>query len=190
VERIVYTSHMAASPTSEFSPMHDHAATEERLRESGMAWTSLRNGFYASAGVMWLGDALTSGQLEVPEDGKVSWTAHADLAEAAAIILTTPGRFEGPTPPLTASEALSMGELATIASELNPKPVRRAVVTEDELSAKLSARGLPQSVASIFLGFYRASRRGEFQAVDPTLEQLLGRKPLDMREVLRKKLTA
>jgi NAD(P)H dehydrogenase (quinone) len=190
VKRIVYTSHMASSSGSEFSPMHDHAATEEMLRESGVAWTSLRNGFYASAGVMWLGDALTSGLLEVPEDGRVSWTAHADLAEAAAIILASPGRFEGSTPPLTASEALSMDELAAIASELMAKPVRRVVVTEAVLRAKLAARGLPAGVASIFLGFYRASRKGEFQTVDPTLEQLLGRKPLGMREILRKKLEA
>lgn len=190
VKRIVYTSHMAASRSSQFSPMHDHAATEELLRDSGLAWTSLRNGFYASAGIMWLGDALTSGLLEVPQDGKVSWTAHADLADAAAIVLASPGRFEGPTPPLTASQALSMGDLTDIASELSGKPVRRTAITEDELRAKLRARGLPDGVASIFLGFYRASRSGEFQTVDPTLEQLLGRKPLGMRELLRQKLSA
>jgi uncharacterized protein YbjT (DUF2867 family) len=83
-----------------------------------------------------------------------------------------------------------MGELAAIASELIGKPVRHAVITDDELRAKLSGRGLPDGVASIFLGFYRASRDGEFQAVDPTLEQLLGRKPLGMRDVLQKKLSA
>jgi uncharacterized protein YbjT (DUF2867 family) len=188
VKRVVYTSHMAASSRSEFSPMHDHAATEELLRESGLAWTSLRNGFYASAGIMWLGDAPASGVLEVPADGKVSWTAHADLAEAAAIVLTSPGRFDGPTPPLTAPEALSMGDLAALVAELTSQPVRRAVITEDELGAKLSARGLPPETARIFLGFYRASRNGEFQAVDPTLEQLLGRKPLSMRSLLRDKL--
>lgn len=190
VKRVVYTSHMAASSRSEFSPMHDHAATEELLRESGLAWTSLRNGFYASAGIMWLGDAPTSGLLEVPADGKVSWTTHADLAEAAAIVLTTPGRFDGPTPPLTASEALSMGDLADIASELTPQPVRRAVITEDELRAKLSARGLPEAALRVFLGFYRASRDGEFQTVDPTLERLLGRKPLGMRTLLQNELRA
>jgi NAD(P)H dehydrogenase (quinone) len=190
VKRIVYTSHMAASPSSAFAPMHDHAATEDLLRDSGLAWTSLRNGFYASAGIMWLGDALKSGLLEVPEDGKVSWTAHADLAEAAAIILANPGQFDGPTPPLTAADALSMGDLATIATELGPQPVRRAVVTEEELRAKLSARGMPEGVISIFLSFYRASRNGEFQAVDPTLERLLGRKPLHFRELLEQKLRA
>jgi NAD(P)H dehydrogenase (quinone) len=185
VKRIVYTSHMAASSRSEFAPMHDHAATEELLRESGVAWTSLRNGFYAAAGIMWLGDAATSGVFEAPADGKVSWTAHADLAEAAALVLTSPGRFDGPTPPLTASEALSMSDLAALAAEITLRPVRRAIITDDELRARLRGRGLPEVVADIFLGFYRASRKGELQAVDPTLEQLLGRKPLSMRTLLQ-----
>ena len=96
--RIVYTSHMAASSASAFPPMRDHAATEEMLRQSGLAWTALRNGFYGSSGLLFLGDALKTGVLEVPADGKVSWTAHADLAEAAAIVLADEGRYDGPTP--------------------------------------------------------------------------------------------
>ena len=47
VNRIVYTSHMAASATSAFPPARDHAATEAMLAESGQAWTALRHGFYA-----------------------------------------------------------------------------------------------------------------------------------------------
>jgi NAD(P)H dehydrogenase (quinone) len=190
VERVVYTSHMAANARSEFPPMHDHAATEELLRASGLAWTALRNGFYASAGVMWLGDAATSGALEAPESGKVSWTAHADLAEAAAVILTSPGRFEGPTPPLTGAEALSMTDLVALASEVVSRPVRHVAITDDELGTQLRTRGLPDAVARVFLGFYRASRHGEFQTVDPTLTTLLARKPLGMRELLRDKLGA
>ncbi len=61
--RIVYTSHMAASSASLFPPMLDHVATEEMLRESGLAWTALRNGFYASSGMMFIGDALKTGAL-------------------------------------------------------------------------------------------------------------------------------
>ncbi len=48
VERVLYTSHMGASATSAFPPMRDHAVTEEMLALSGLRWTSLRHGFYAS----------------------------------------------------------------------------------------------------------------------------------------------
>jgi len=182
-KRIVYTSHMAAGAASAFPPMLDHAATELMLRDSGLAWTSLRNGFYASSGIALLGDALQTGLVEAPSDGKVSWTAHADLAEIAAIVLANEGRFEGPTPPLTASAALDLSDLAAIASELFGKAVRREMITDEALEARLTARGAGRA-ASIVLGLYRASRNGEFSAVDPTLAQCLGRAPTSMRDVL------
>jgi NAD(P)H dehydrogenase (quinone) len=99
--RIVYTSHMAASSASAFAAARDHAATEDMLRTSSVAWTALRNGFYASSGLQLMADFQKSGVIEAPADGKVSWTAHVDLAEAAAAILAKAGCYEGPTPPLT-----------------------------------------------------------------------------------------
>ncbi len=186
--RVVYTSHMAASSASLFPPMLDHAATEEMLRESGLAWTALRNGFYASGGMMFMGDALKTGALEVPADGKVSWTTHADLAEAAAIILVDEGRYEGPTPPLTASQALDLADLAAIASGLQAQPVHRQILPDEEFRAKMAARGLPGHVVDIMLGFYLASRQGEFAAVDPTLGRLLSRDPISMQDVIAEKV--
>lgn len=100
VRRIVYTSHMAAGATSAFPPMRDHAATEDMLRACGTAWTALRNGFYASTVATMIGDAASSGVLAAPADGKVSWTAHRDLAAGAAAVLVSEGRFDGPTPRL------------------------------------------------------------------------------------------
>ena len=189
VRRVVYTSHMAASASSAFPPMLHHAATETMLAESGLSWTALRNGFYASSGIALMGDAMETGVIEAPADGKVSWTAHADLAAGAAIILTdAEGRYDGPTPPLTGSQALDLSDFAAIASDLQGRPVRRAVITDDELRAKMAARGAPQAAAHILLGLYHASRNGEFGTVDPTLEQLLGRKPQGMRDLIAQEL--
>jgi len=182
--RVLYTSHMAASDSSSFAPMHDHHATELLLRRSGLAWTALRNGFYAASGLAFMGNALQTGQLHAPLDGKVSWTAHADLAEAAAIILANEGRFDGPTPPLIGQRALDLADLAQLASDLLGRPVTRTLQSEDSLRERMSARGLPASVTDIALGFYAASRRGELAAVDPTLEELLGRPPIGMLELI------
>lgn len=187
-ERIVYTSHMAASHTSAFPPMRDHAATEEMLRQSGLAWTALRNGFYASSGLMLLGDALKTGVIEAPADGKVSWTAHDDLAKAAAVILSSPAQFEGLTPPLTGSQSLDLADMAEMASALQAQSVRRDVITDDALRAKMTARGVPAPVVEIALGLYLASRNGEFAAIDPTLERLLGHSPIPLRDLLARKI--
>ena len=66
IRRIIYTSHMAASPISAFPPMLDHVATEEMLAASGLAWTALRNGFYATSGLMLMGNFAQTDQIEAP----------------------------------------------------------------------------------------------------------------------------
>lgn len=187
VRRIVYTSHMGASDASAFPPMHDHHATEALLVGSGLAWTALRNGFYAASGIALMGDAIQTGAFDAPADGKVSWTAHADLAEAAAIVLAEEGRFDGPTPPLTASQALDLSELARIASGVLDRPLQRRVISDDLLRERMTARRTPERVIEIVLGMYLASRNAEFERVDPTLAQLLGRQPIDMRELIARR---
>ncbi|HEY0806840.1 MAG TPA: NAD(P)H-binding protein [Pseudonocardiaceae bacterium] len=182
--RIVYTSHMGSNPSSPFAPMRDHAATEAALKDSGVPFTALRNGFYATSGVMLLGNALTTGELAVPEDGPVSWTAHADLAEAAAIALTDGGGLDGLTPALTGSAAIDMVRVAEIASALAGRTIRRIVVSDEEYRAGLVAHGLPESAADMLLGLFLASRQGEFAEVDPTLARLIGRPPVPFRDVL------
>jgi NAD(P)H dehydrogenase (quinone) len=188
--RILYTSHMGAHPTSLFAPMPDHAATEAMLQESGVVFTSLRNGFYAASGLMLMGRAVETGELVAPEDGPVSWTAHADLAEATAIAMTDEGRLDGLTPPLTGPEALDLAGIAAIASALSGRPIRRVTVTDAEYRAGLVSHGVPEPMADMLVGLFAASRRGEFAAVDPTLERLLGRPPMSMRDVLRTRLSS
>ncbi len=183
-KRIVYTSHVAASATSAFPPARDHAATEAMLAESGLAWTALRHGFYAESGMMMNGEGLETGMIDAPADGKVSWTTHADLAEADAIILADEGRFDGPTPPLTAAQAIDIDEFAAIASDVLGKPVSRKLMSDEEFKARMAARGAPEGASKMALGLYIAARNGEFAAVDPTLEAMLGRRPTDMRTLI------
>ena len=119
----------------------------------------------------------------MPQDGPVTWTAQADLAEAAARILSDEGRFDGPVT-LTSSRAVDLTQVAAIASELSGRPIRREVVSDEEHLAALNARGLPPAAVRIFQSIFAASRAGEFSHVDPTLEALLGRSPLTVRDVL------
>jgi len=187
--RILYTSHMGANPASPFAPMRDHAATEEILKTSGIAFTSLRNGFYSESGLMLLGDAFKTGKIIALEDGPVSWSTHADLAEAAVIALTNDGRLDGLTPPLTASEALDLEAIAQVASKLAGREITRVTVTDEEYRTTMISRGLPEMRADLLLGLFVASRKGEFAAVDSTLESLLGRPPMSMRDLIESRLS-
>ncbi|WP_328450415.1 NmrA family NAD(P)-binding protein [Amycolatopsis sp. NBC_00438] len=182
--RVLYTSHQGAAEDSLFAPMPDHAATEAYLAKTGTPFTVLRNGFYASTVPQLLGAALETGELVAPADGPVSWTAHADLAEAAAIILASGSSFEGPTPPLTAPVALDLTDVARILSELTGRTIRRVVADDEDWVRSLTGHGVPAPRAEMLLGMFHASRRGEFAAVDPELERLLGRPATSMRSVL------
>jgi NAD(P)H dehydrogenase (quinone) len=183
-KRILYTSHMGANLRSPFQPMRTHAETERDLQASGIPFTSLRNGFYATTAIQIMGGALHTGRLAVPEDGPVSWTGHADLAEAAAIALTRDGLLDGITPPLTGPQALDFADIARIASELTGREITRVAVSGEEWTAGLVSHGVPEADATMLLGMFAASRQGEFAAVDPALADLLGHEPATFRDVL------
>lgn len=182
-ERIFYTSHAGSDQISAFSPMRDHAATEVALRDSGVAYTSLRNGFYATTAAFQITNALRTGELAVPEDGPVDWTTHADLAEATAVALSDEGLAD-PILNLTGAEAVDMAGIAAIASELTGRPIRRVVVPDEEYRSGLIAQGVPEHAADMLLGIFVASRQRRFTLLDPTLARLLGRSPRSLREVL------
>jgi uncharacterized protein YbjT (DUF2867 family) len=189
-ERILYTSHQAARPDSLFAATRSHAATEQDLEESGVAYTALRNGFYASTTVWMLRSALESGELVLPEDGPVSWTAHTDLVAAAVLALTDPTRLSGITPALTGPEALDYADAAAIASDLIGRKITRITVSDDVWKQAALDRGMPPYAVDLTLEIFAASRRGEFTTVDPTLQQLLGRNPTPLRDVLAAELTS
>lgn len=182
--RVLYTSHMGSSSTSYFPPMVHHRASEDLLRESGMRHTSLRNGFYASSLVGLIGDAVKTGELIVPEDGPIAWTTHSDLTQATAVILTEKN-WDGPSPNLTASEAIDMEEVAAMVSDIIGRTIYRKVVTDEAYRAHLTAQGFPEARIAITLGLFRASRNGDFAQTSNALADLIGRPPLTLKDFLK-----
>ncbi len=189
VGRILYTSHQGAALDTPFGPGRDHAQTEQLLAESGAAWTSLRNGFYAHTLNWCLGPWRETGVIAVPADGPVSWTAREDAAEAAAVILASNGAYEGPTT-LTASAAPTFEDLAAVASGISGRSVERVVMDEDEWIAAQMAAGQNEGAARFMLGMYQAAAGGFFAGTDPLLGTLLGREPRSARGQLLESVTA
>jgi uncharacterized protein YbjT (DUF2867 family) len=181
--RILYTSHQHIGPDSPFRPARVHAATETLLADSGVAWTSLRNGFYAHSLGWMLGPWRESGTIAAPADGPASWTDRGDEAEAAAVILARDGSFDGPVT-LTAGAAPTFDDIATIASGLTGRDIQRVVMDDEEWVAAQVAHGSPEPMARMLLGFFQAARQGSFAEVSPTLGELLGREPRSVRDLL------
>jgi uncharacterized protein YbjT (DUF2867 family) len=183
VGRILYTSHQGAAPDNPFAPGRVHFATEQLLAGSGIAWTSLRNGFYAHSLTWLMGPWRETDRITVPADGPVSWTAREDAAEAAAIILASGGAYDGPTT-LTANAAPTFAEIATIVSELTGPTIERVLMDPQEWLAAQLAAGQSEVVAGFTLPLYEAAEQGFFAGVDPLLGVLLGREPRTVRELL------
>ncbi|WCT72633.1 SDR family oxidoreductase [Sphingomonas naphthae] len=189
VGRLLYTSHMGARHGSAFAPADQHARTEDDLAASGLPFTSLRHGFYAESCLQMVGEGLKSGELRVPADGPVSWTARADLAEADAYTLLNEGSRQGVTDPMTGSDALTMAEVAAIASEITGREVRHITVTDDEWCDDRVLSGMPRMYANMLLGMFRAARNGDFARVDPILERILRRRPRSLYDILKEALS-
>lgn len=181
--RILYTSHQGAGADSPFHPARDHAATEQLLAASGIAWTALRNGFYAHSLGWLLGPWQMTGIITAPADGPVSWTDRADAAEAAAVILAGDLAFDGPVT-LTARQAVTFDDVAALASERTGRAITRITLEDEEwIAAKVDA-GTPEAMARMTLTTFRAAREGRFAGVGPLLAELLGREPRTVADQL------
>ena len=183
VGRLFYTSHVGADPLSPFPPAVTHAATEVMLRESGIAFTALRNGFYVDTPLRLLRSAAEHGVLRVPSEAPVSWTAHRDLAPGIASLLLD-DTVSDPAITLTSGEALDLEGLAPIASAVLGSPIRVERLSDDEYAAELVGAGMPDAAVSMMLGIFRASRQRRLGIVDPTLGTLLGRPTTPLAELL------
>ena len=186
--RIYYTSHQGAGIDSPFPPARVHAATEEILAGSGVAWTSLRNGFYAHSLDWMLGPWRETGTMVVPADGPVSWTERADAAEAAAVILAGDRRFDGPVT-LTARYSVTVADIARTASELTGREIEPVVLGDEEWVAQRVAQGNPERMVRFLLTTFQAAREGRFAGVDPLLGELLGREPRTVSDLLAERVT-
>jgi uncharacterized protein YbjT (DUF2867 family) len=179
VGHVYYTSLLPGDGSAAYV-MNAHLDTEKALKASGVPYTILKNGVYAEAWPLYLGE---SGVAVVPADGPVSWVSRADLAEGTARLLLG-GGHEGETLCLTGPEALDLRATA----RLQGRAAR--VVPLEEYVARLTASGKSEDFARQWATTYFAVARGEFGKVDPLLGTLLGRPRRTVEEVLPRRESA
>lgn len=109
---------------------------------------------------------MATGELLAPEDGAPNWTTPADLAQAAAVVLSRDGEFDGRTTPPAASQSIDLEELAAAASEVHGRQITRVTVSEADYRDALIGRGTPEMFVDFFLSMFSASRAGDFATDD------------------------
>ncbi len=177
VRHMAYTSVSGPTADNPAGVVADHAATEEALRESGLAWTMLRNNLYADMQVDSVAQAAATGQLVTNfGDGGAAYVTRADCAAVAAGVLTGEGH-EGKAYDVTGPQAYTAADLAELATQKAGKPVEVVQVDDEAYTAGLVSAGLPDFIAPLLTSFGTATRLGKLATVTDVVEQVGGRKP-------------
>ncbi|UXN20790.1 SDR family oxidoreductase [Curtobacterium flaccumfaciens] len=182
VRYVVYTSFLGAAPDATFTLGRDHWATEQAIRESGMAFTFLRDSFYLDFVEDLVGE---DGVIRGPAgDGAMAAVARADVARVATAVLHDPDAHRDQTYELTGPEAITLAQAAAIVSEVRGRTVSYHPETLDEAYAS-RARWNPEPwQADAWVSTYTAIAEGALAHVSGDVERITGRPPMSLREVL------
>ncbi|WP_210521582.1 SDR family oxidoreductase [Hymenobacter terricola] len=185
VPHLIYTSVLNPSRDSHFAASPSHAATEDYLRASGLAYTLFRDTLYLDLVPEFAGpDVLPSGKLySAAGEGKVSYALRIEIAEALANVLTSTGH-ENQTYDIGPGPSYSARDIARTLSEVTGQPVEYVPITTDALAAGMRGQQVPEPFVNLMVGIVKAMEAGELESADPTFERLLGRKPTDLKTYL------
>lgn len=112
---------------------------EHAVRESGVAWTFLRPGGFATNTLAWAAAIRTGEDVRIPYANAARSLIHErDIADVAVRALTEDGH-EGAAYPLTGPAVLTQAEQVRILGEAAGRPARAVEITADEARPQLAA---------------------------------------------------
>jgi NAD(P)H dehydrogenase (quinone) len=183
VARIVYTSILRAGDTPVvLAP--DHRETERIIRESGLPYTMLRNGWYTENYVPTLQQARETGVVAASAgNGRVASASRRDFAATAAVLAGE--GHEGAVYDLSGDTAWSFDELAAAVGELLGREVGYRRLTPEEHLAALLEAGLDEGTAGFVVALDGGIREGALALTTGDLSRLAGRPTTPLAEGLR-----
>ncbi|HCG02464.1 MAG TPA: NAD(P)-dependent oxidoreductase [Chloroflexi bacterium] len=185
VRHVVKLSGIIPELDSPFRFARMHAEIEQRLEDSGLAYTHLRAGEFMPSYFRQVPSIVARGIMALPmADARIASVDIGDLAEVAIVVLTTSGH-EGKTYPLTGPESLTMAEVAEKLSAAIGKTIRYVDVPHEEAKAARLAAGMPPYLAEGLDELFSERRRGKESKVWPTIEEVFGLKPTRFDEFAR-----
>jgi NAD(P)H dehydrogenase (quinone) len=182
---IAYTSIPNTTEANPAAVVPDHAATEQALRDSGVGWTFLRNALYSEYRIPELQGAAASGTFAYNSgDGASAYVSREDCAAAAVAVLLGGDEHAGKAYDITGAEAFTGAQLAELYASVSGRPVQAAPVDDATFVAGLEAHGIPAPAAQLIASFGRAIREGQLDQVSTAVQDLTGRAPVALRDVL------
>jgi len=183
VRRIVYVSFMGAAPDCVFTFARDHAATEERIRSTGLGHVFLRSCMYAEYVPVF---ATSEGVIRGPAgEGRAAFVSRDDVADVAAAVLASPESHDGRTYDVTGPEALSLDEAAALLARAAGREVVYERETLEQARESRRPSGAPDWEIEGWVTSYAALDAGDLEPPSDTVQQILGRPPRSLADVLR-----
>lgn len=175
LQLLAYTSILHAD-TSPLSLAPEHVQTEAMLRDSGLPFVLLRNGWYTENYTGSVPAALAHGAvIGSAGDGGLSTAARADYAEAAAAVLTSPAPQAGKVYELAGDNAFTLAQFAAEIAQQSGKPVVYKYLSEADYKAALVGFGLPDGFAGALAQCDAAAAGGALFDNSRSLSRLIGR---------------
>jgi NAD(P)H dehydrogenase (quinone) len=185
VSHIVYTSMPRPEPGSLIPFAPDHYETEQAIEKSGKRFTILRNSWYAENLLGSLPPVLASGIWYTSAgDGRIAYVAREDTARAAAAALSRDARVSARFD-VTGPKALTVAEIAAIATKIFAKPIEVVQVSDEQLAGGLRAAGIPDFVIPLIVGTDANARSGRFDVASDAVLKLTGTSPQSVESFLQ-----
>lgn len=176
VARVVYLSFVGAGAGATFRHARSHGATEAMLARAELPFTAVRNGMYLDSIATWF-DA--EGRVTGPGgQGRVSFSHRPELGEAIAVLLADPGHDDRSIVTITTPEAVTLAELAALASDVTRDEYRYEPLEREDWIASRRALGRPEWSVEAGVSFYDGVGAGEADVVGHDYEALTGKQPL------------
>ncbi len=161
-----------------------HAAIDEALKQSGMAWTILLPGGFMQNFVE--GSApRPDGNLYLPVgNAKAAFIDTRDIAAVAVKALTEPGH-EGKEYTLTGPADLSYTEMAAIMTEASGRQIRYIDVPPEAARQGMLAAHMPEWMIDVILELNAWAKDSKGGEITTTVQDVLGRPAHTFREFAR-----
>ena len=185
VRHLVKQSQWAATPDSPVRFLRYHAAVEEAIRNTGLAYTFLRPNLFMQGLLLFKDSIAQQNKFFAPiGDAPISLVDVRDIAAAGAAALTEAGH-ENQVYNLTGPAALTHGQLAATLSTALGKPISFVDVPPVALREQLLQTGLDPWQAEGLVEDYAHYHRGEAAAVADGVQQATGHAPRDFATFAR-----
>lgn len=174
IKYIAYTSFPHADTAT--APLaEDHQMTEKLIKESGIAYSFLRNNWYLENELDSLKNAATQG-LIYSTDGKVGWALEAEYSEAAALVVTQDN-------PKKIYEFA--GKSRTYQDLADALKVTGTKLSDEEYSQVLQEAGVDEGMVQMIISFQDLITQGNLAEDTNDLPEVLGRELTPLSEALK-----